>query len=135
VAYLQLAREHDGTPVLDLQNLAGRDTETARLVLRPGEPVLAAGYEYTFEGVREYTGVLVKRDPGSWFIWMATALLIGGLAVTFYVPRRRLWLKVTSERTYAAGIAERTAHLSAELERLLREAGSRRQEGTGFRLG
>jgi cytochrome c biogenesis protein len=119
VAFLQLVYEQDGSAWLDVQNLAGRDTATSRLALRPGEPVVAGEYEYTFEGVREYTGILVKRDPGSWFIWVATALLIGGLAVTFYVPRRRLWLKVTPERTYAAGIAERTAHLSDELQRLL----------------
>jgi len=64
----------------------------------------------------------VRRDPGSWLIWVATALLLGGLVVTFYVPRRRLWLKVTPGRTLAAGIAERTAPLSAEIEQLLREA-------------
>jgi cytochrome c biogenesis protein len=128
VAFLQLTYEDDGTPLLDLQNLAQRDAATSRLVLQPGEPVVAGEYEYTFEGVREYTGILVKRDPGSWFIWIATALLIGGLAVTFYVPRRRLWLKVAPERTYAAGIAERTAHLSTELGRLLKSA-----EGIGSR--
>lgn len=119
VALLQLVYEADGSAWLDVQNLAGSDTETSRMALRPGEPVVAGGYEYTFEGVREYTGVLVKRDPGSWLIWIGTALLIGALAVTFYVPRRRLWLKVTPERTYAAGIAERTAHLSVELKGLL----------------
>lgn len=119
VALLQLAADRDGTPVLDVQNLAGRDADTARMELRPGRPVTAGDHEYTFEGRREYTGILVKRDPGSWFIWVATALLIGGLAVTFWVPRRRLWLKVTPGRTYAAGVAERTAHLSEELQRLL----------------
>lgn len=125
VALLQVAHGPDGVPLLDVQNLAGRDAATARFTLRPGEPVVVGGYEYTFEGPREYTGVLVKRDPGSWLIWAATALLIGGLAVTFYVPRRRLWLKVTLERTYAAGIAERNAHLATELRALLADAEQR----------
>jgi cytochrome c biogenesis protein ResB len=129
VALLQLATERDGTPVLHLQNLARRDDATAWLALRPNEPALAGDYEYTFVGMREHTGLLVKRDPGSWIIWVATALLIGGLAVTFYVPRRRLWAKVTPERVYLAGIAERTAHLSDELRRLLEEA----RRGAGAR--
>ena len=41
-----------------------------------------------------------------------------GLFVTFYVPRRRLWVKVTPEQTYLAGLAERTAHLGEELGKL-----------------
>ena len=122
VALLQLASEPDGTPVLDVQNLARRDAPTARMALRPHEPVVAGDYEYTFEGPREYTGLLVRRDPGSWFIWVATGLLIAGLVVTFHVPRRRVWAKVTPERAYLAGIAQRTAHLSMELQRLLDEA-------------
>lgn len=117
-ALLQLARDVDGSTYLDVQNMAGRDAENSRFQLAPGESFTAGDYEYTFQGRREYTGVLVKRDPGSWFIWTATALLIGGLMVTFYVPRRRLWVKVTPETTYLAGIAERTAHLGEELERL-----------------
>ena len=86
IALLQLAYERDGSLTLDIQNLAGPDSATARLALKVGEPMVAGEYEYTFEGLREYTGLMVKRDPGSWFIWIATACLIGGLAVTFYVP-------------------------------------------------
>jgi hypothetical protein len=122
VALLQLVGERDGSLTLDVQNVARPDADTAHLVLRPGQPVQVGDYEYLFDGRREYTGVEVRRDPGSWLIWVATALLLGGLVVTFYVPRRRLWLKVTPGRTLAAGIAERTAPLSAEIEQLLREA-------------
>ena len=127
-ALLQLAEDARGGLFLDVQNMANPQAEGAWMQLKPGESRAAGDWEYTFQGRREYTGVLVKRDPGSWFIWVATALLIGGLMVTFYVPRRRLWVKLTPERTYLAGIAERTAHLGAELERLgqeMRTAGSR----------
>jgi hypothetical protein len=122
VGYLQLVTEQDGSTMLDIQNPAHPESPAARLPLRVNEPVVAGDYEYTFEGPRTFTGILVKRDPGSWFIWVATALLLAGLAVTFWVPRRRLWAKITPERTYLAGIAERNAHLGAELERLLAEA-------------
>ncbi|MFN8557659.1 MAG: cytochrome c biogenesis protein ResB [Dehalococcoidia bacterium] len=127
VALLQLAQDATGAPTLDVQNLAGRSQDTARLLLRPGEPVVAGDHEYTFAGVRESTGVLVRRDPGSVIIWVATALLIGGLMVTFYVPRRRLWLRVTPAAVSVAGIAERTAHLSEELRRLLDAIAAERQ--------
>lgn len=38
-----------------------------------------------------------------------------GLAITFYVPRRRLWVKVTPARTYMAGVAEKTTRLGREM--------------------
>jgi cytochrome c biogenesis protein ResB len=120
-ALLQLARDVAGGVYLDVQNMAGRSADGSRFQLAPGESMTVGDYEYTFQGRREYTGVLVKRDPGSWFIWTATTLLIGGLMATFYLPRRRLWVKVTPEHTYLAGIAERTAHLGEELAALGRE--------------
>ncbi len=45
------------------------------------------------------------------------------LGVTFYVPRRRLWVKITSDRTYLAGIAGHLANLRREMGKLGEEAG------------
>jgi cytochrome c biogenesis protein len=128
-ALVQLAEDVRGTVYLDIVNMADRNAETARFQLEPGQSRTVGEYEYTFVGRREYTGVLVKRDPGSWFIWVASTLLIGGLLVTFYVPRRRLWVKVTPERTSLAGLAERTAHLSEELAALGEEMRSAGDDG------
>ena len=116
VAMLQLVTERDGSQMLDVQNPARADSPVARLQLRQGEAVTAGEYEYQFDGPRAMTGVLVKRDPGSWLIWIATGLLVGGLGVTFYVPRRRVWARITPERVYLAGMAERNAPLGAELQ-------------------
>lgn len=96
------------------------------LVLRPGAPVEnEEGYTYTFGGQLEASGLSVRRDPGDTFIWIAVAMAMVGLAITFYVPRRRLWVKVTPARTYMAGIAERTTRFSRELRLLGHELGSR----------
>jgi hypothetical protein len=48
-----------------------------------------------------------------------------GLALTFYLPRRRLWVKVTPTRVSMAGMAERTARFSREMRLLGHELGSR----------
>ena len=117
-ALVQLAQDGDGRPYLDVVNMADRAAESARFQLQPGQSIPAGDYEYTFLGRREYTGVLVKRDPGSAIIWVAATLLIGGLLITFYVPRRRLWARVTPNQTTLAGLAERTAHLGDELAEL-----------------
>lgn len=120
---VQMAQGLDGAVYLDLQNMGDRSAANARTQLEVGVPQQIGDYEYTFSGRREFTGVLVKRDPGSWFIWTATALLMIGLLVTFYVPRRRLWVQVTPERTTLAGLGDRSAQLDDDLTRLTAQIG------------
>jgi cytochrome c biogenesis protein len=75
-------------------------------------------------GQREFAGIKVKRDRSDNLIWLATGLLLVGLGITFYVPRRRLWAKITPERTYLAGMAGHLANLRKEIMNLGAEAGS-----------
>jgi cytochrome c biogenesis protein ResB len=65
----------------------------------------------------------VKRDSGAWFIWIATGLLVGGLALTFYVPRRRLWLKLTDTETRVAALAEKSGGFPGEMRKLANRLG------------
>jgi cytochrome c biogenesis protein ResB len=100
------------------------------IVVAEGERVVVGGREYAFLGRREFAGLTVRRDPGSLFIWVATALLLLGLTLTFYLPRRRLWGKIESGLAHFRGLGGR----SAAIEREVREAvaaAARRQEGTG----
>ncbi len=103
---------------------AGAPPAIDRLDLLPGVPQVQNGYEYTFLGRRTITGITVRRDPGSTFIWVATALMILGLGITFYLPRRRLWAKITPERTLMAGVADRVVNFAAEMRRIGARAGS-----------
>jgi cytochrome c biogenesis protein len=90
------------------------------IALAPGEPVRVGSLEYVFEGQREFAGISVKRDSGAWFIWTATGLLLAGLAVTFYVPRRRLWLKLTPATTQIAALAEKSGGFEKDMRILAR---------------
>lgn len=98
--------------------------QPARLDLQANAPQTMNGYEYTFLGQRAITGITVRKDPGSTFIWVATALMMIGLGVTFYLPRRRLWAKITPERTYLAGVADWMVNFSAEMRAIGVAAGS-----------
>jgi cytochrome c biogenesis protein len=94
--------------------------------LTQGNAVTAQnGYSYRFDGQVEASGVSVKRDPGSTFIWVAVGMAMAGLAITFYVPRRRLWVKITEGRTLMAGVAERTTRFSRELRLMGAELGAK----------
>lgn len=119
-ATVQMFDEMPGQSALLVSGL-----DDGNVVLRPGEEYVAGnGYRYVFSGRVEASGLDVRRDPGDTFIWVAVGMGLIGLGITFYVPRRRLWVKVTPSRTYIAGIAERTTLLSAEFRRLGEELGS-----------
>jgi cytochrome c biogenesis protein len=125
-----------GVPGGDAQTLAqlmkgpdGADTLMLVSESRPAislaqrQPVTVGGLEYTFEGRRQFTGIAVKRDSGAWFIWIATAMLVGGLALTFYVPRRRLWVRLTARGTQIASLAEKSGGFEKDMRILARRVG------------
>ena len=60
-----------------------------------GEPLDMAGLDMSIQvrGFSEYTLLIAKRDPGAPIIWFAFATLLIGLAITFYLPRRRVWAR------------------------------------------
>jgi cytochrome c biogenesis protein ResB len=109
----QLVEDHRGERSL---MLVGSDRPA--ISLAQGDPTVVDGYEYTFEGEREFAGISIKRDSGAWFIWIATGMLVVGLAVTFYVPRRRLWLKLTGSATLIAALAEKSGGFEKDMRTL-----------------
>ena len=100
--------------------------DSGPLLLSPGEEATTAtGYTYRFVGPLEGAGINIKRDPGDTFIFLAVILALIGLAMTFYVPRRRLWARVRNGRAEIAGIAERTTRFGRELRLMGAELGSK----------
>ena len=95
-----------------------------------GESVEIDGYQYTFLGQREFAGITVKRDRSNYLVWAGAALIVIGLAATFWVPRRRFWARITATRTSLAGQAPAHARYNHELARLARVAATGRLKGT-----
>ncbi len=91
--------------------------------LEPGQSASIGGYDYTFLGQREFAGIQVKRDRSDTLVWAGAGLILVGLLVTFWVPRRRLWAKIALGRTLLAGQAASHANYTRELRRLARRAG------------
>jgi cytochrome c biogenesis protein ResB len=109
----------DGDPELTLVGLRPQAVN-----LGQGESVEIDGYEYTFVGQREFAGINVKRDRGDLLVWVGAAMLIGGLLVTFWVPRRRLWARITPTTTHLAGQAGHLVDLRKEMSELARQVGA-----------
>ena len=91
--------------------------------LTPGQSQTIGNNEYTFLGQREFAGIQVKKDRSDNLVWVGTGLLLTGVLITFWVPRRRLWVKITADRTCLAGKANHLANFKNEMRQLAAEAG------------
>ncbi|WP_366180062.1 cytochrome c biogenesis protein ResB [Actinomyces timonensis] len=58
----------------------------------------------TFERERQYTGLTLRRDPGTPIMWVASALLMIGMSITFLMPYRRLWVRVEPDENGAGSV-------------------------------
>jgi hypothetical protein len=117
---VQMPSDRDGTAYLFVTGI----DEANAIIPSGGTYTSTAGYTYAFGGQVEAAGINIRRDPGDTFIWIAVGMAMVGLGATFYVPKRRVWVKVTPERAYFAGIAEKTARIDRELERLAKSLSS-----------
>ena len=69
-----------------------------------------------------YTLLIAKRDPGQAIVWAAFAALITGLAITFYLPRRRVWARFRPDgRLDLVGRADRHVEFEREFDDLIDE--------------
>ena len=56
-----------------------------------GRPAKIAGLDFTFIRERQFTGLIVARDPGAVFVWIGAGLLVFGISLVFLFPSRRAW--------------------------------------------
>jgi cytochrome c biogenesis protein len=66
----------------------------AATVLTQGEATDVGGLEMTFVRERQFTGLIVAKDPGVPFIWLGCFFLVAGTAMVFFFPSRRVWALV-----------------------------------------
>jgi cytochrome c biogenesis protein ResB len=87
-----------------------------------GATAAAPDLDFTIElrGVAGATILIAKRDPGQGLVWLAFGSLITGLAITFYLPRRRVWSRVApSGELSIVGRSDRYVDFDREFGRLL----------------
>ena len=95
----------------DMDKLAGRGTDVASIELAPGEtadlpggfgtitfeneaPESAHGYE---DAVKRYVSLSIHRDASATWVLLFSLLATAGLLAGLFVPRRRVWVKVTPD--------------------------------------
>jgi cytochrome c biogenesis protein len=73
---------------------AGSNTPLGIEVVSPGQPVAIGSHTFTFLRERQFTGLIVARDPGVPFVWAGALLLCLGVALVFFFPNRRIWARI-----------------------------------------
>jgi cytochrome c biogenesis protein len=144
---LALTRDDAGSPLLALVGYRQPPTQpaqqpaqqNAQIVfadrLHLGEstsPDVSAGYTVRWTAASAWTGMVIKTVPGAGIVWIAVASLISGVVVTFYLPRRRVWVRLTEGRAALVLRAERYVSVDRELDELvadLRARAMRRRDG------
>jgi cytochrome c biogenesis protein len=81
-----------------------------------------AGIAVTLGSIEGATIVIAKQDPGVGIVWTAFGLLIVGLLITFYLPRRRVWTRLAPDgELRIVGRSGRYVDFEREFGRLLDE--------------
>lgn len=131
---LYLQRDTSGVPLLAVLGVGPPNhTGESRFLFQgrlgigaTSEPADTAGYAITWVKPSAFTGMVVKNDPGAPIIWIAFGSLITGLLLTFYLPRRRVWVRLDgSKRVSLAMLADRYVDAEREFAALLAELSAR----------
>jgi cytochrome c biogenesis protein len=111
--YRVVGTDADGNPIpenFDPVTLTVGDTRTSD----------ALGISIGLTGFGEYTLLIAKSDPGQGLVWLAFASLIAGITITFYLPRRRIWARLTRDgRLGLVWRSDRYVDVEREFGRLL----------------
>ena len=111
--YRVVGEESDGSPIVE-------DLFPMALAAREASPARGTDFSVGVLGFGEYTLLIAKKDPGQGIVWTAFGLLITGLVITFYLPRRRIWARLSPSGDLAiVNRSDRYVDVEREFGRLL----------------
>ena len=123
VPYRVGGTETDGSPAIEY-------LDGSAVAVAAGEAQAPRGLDFSI-GVRsfsDYVLLIAKKDPGQGIVWTAFAALIVGLAITFYLPRRRVWARLDpAGELRLVARSDRYVDLEREFGRLLDDLVVRRR--------
>ncbi|MDO5025961.1 MAG: cytochrome c biogenesis protein ResB [Trueperella sp.] len=73
---------------------SGSRQPLASQLIDAGTPTAVGDYTFTFVREAQYAGLIVKKDPGTVIVWIASALLIIGSIMTMGLRHLRFWVRI-----------------------------------------
>jgi cytochrome c biogenesis protein len=114
-----------GQMKIDVYTSGSESRPIATEVISQGRPSMIAGLEITFVRERQFTGLIVARDPGAVFVWIGAGLLMFGICVVFFFPRRRAWALIRprpdGSSIHVAAISRHDVTFQSDFTRLVDE--------------
>jgi cytochrome c biogenesis protein len=80
-----------GQMQIEVYETRGQRGPIASEVISQGRPTRIAGLDFAFIRERQFTGLIVARDPGAIFVLIGAGLLVFGIGLVFIFPLRRAW--------------------------------------------
>ncbi len=121
--YVSTGQNSDGSPII-------QELPASVVALRVGEAQAPPGLDFsvTLRRFTDYTLIIAKKDPGQGIIWSAFGFLIAGIAISFYLPRRRIWARLAPDGSLAlVARSDRYVDVEREFGRLLDDLVARRR--------
>ena len=78
--------------------------------------------ELAFDREGQYTGITVRQDPGSTWMWIGSCLLVIGLMVTFMCRHKRIWVRAQNGKLLMASADKQDSGFRREFDELLSQA-------------
>ncbi|AFL99645.1 ResB protein required for cytochrome c biosynthesis [Desulfitobacterium dehalogenans ATCC 51507] len=96
---IERLKMNDGHLTVDYQVLSPeREGPVQKGTIRQGEQISIQGvYDIVFTGPTNFTGLVVKKDPGVPLIWLGCGMLFLGLVLSFYLKPQTLWFALTTQ--------------------------------------
>lgn len=118
-----------------LTPVTGEDGDPVLIRLYPGqEYALPDGTKVSFDGLRRFAAFDVAHNPFEHWILASALVAVGGLILSLFVPRRRVWVRVreTAEGTVleVAGLARSDDPALEDDVRTLASSLAEEQDGT-----
>jgi cytochrome c biogenesis protein len=120
-------------PAADANAADGGVATGVPLGLGVGQTAAISGLDVsvTLRQVSEYTVLIAKQDPGQGLVWLAFGSLLAGLLITFYLPRRRIWARLSADgRLALVARADRYVDLEREFGSVLDDLVAARQRAS-----
>jgi cytochrome c biogenesis protein len=122
--YRVTGRAADGSPVMSVLD---------PMAIGRGEWRSTSGLDFAvgYRETAQFSVLIASKDPGQGIVWAAFGFLITGIVVTFYLPRRRVWARLTAAGELAlVGRSDRYVDFEREFGRLLDDLVAARQDAT-----
>lgn len=109
--------------------LAGPSGPIDSASLEPGGTVRLGPVRVSHEGLESYVTFLSRRDPGLTVVYAGAGLLVASLAVSLWLPRRRVTVRPSATGLQLSLRGERFDRPAPELQRLAAGIGSALEPG------